>query len=212
MKDKYCYIFGAGEYYADERVAPDSFIIAADAGIQVCRQKGIVPDVIIGDFDSLGYDLEGENVIKLPKIKDDTDTLAAIRYALNKGYRRFVLYGCTGGRISHTLANIQSLSFLANRGAIGFLVDKCEVITATKGGFHFSSDYSGFLSVFAAESGTVVSEEGLKYTIDKQTIATDFPIGVSNEFIGKKACITVHSGTAVVVLEKQNEGVYFLWI
>ena len=210
MENKYCCIFGAGEYYGDEVIPPDSFVIAADGGVQACRQKGFEPDVIIGDFDSLGYDLEGSNVIKLPKMKDDTDTLAAIRFALNKGYKRFILFGCTGGRVSHTLANMQSLIFLAKQDAIGFLVDKCEVLTATKSGFHFDTHYGGFLSVFAAESDTVISEKGLKYSVKEQPISTDFPIGVSNEFIGKEAVITIHGGIAVVVIEKQNEGVFRL--
>ena len=203
MKEKICCIFGAGDYFGDETVPQQAFVIAADAGVKVCEKKGIKPDVIIGDFDSLGYALEGENIITLTKIKDDTDTLAAVRYGLEKGFTKFLLFGCTGGRLSHTAANVQTLTFIAKHGAIGFLADKEEVATVTCKGMHFDSKDTGFLSVFAAEGNVSLSESGLKYEIEAQTVTADFPIGVSNEFIGADAAVTVHRGAALLIIQKQ---------
>ena len=205
MEEKTCYIFGAGEYFGDEGIGDNAFVMAADAGITACRERDIVPDVIIGDFDSLGHLPHAENVIKLPVIKDDTDTLAAVRHGLEHGFGRFVFFGCTGGRLSHTLANVQTLNFLAKRGAIGFLHDKCEVLTATCKGMNFDSRHRGFLSVFAAESSAVISESGLKYTVEAQKITAAFPLGVSNEFIGQKAAVSIHTGTALLAIQKQDD-------
>ena len=210
MKEKICCILGAGEYFGDEIIPAAAFIIAADAGVNRCRQMGVEPDVIIGDFDSLGHEAAGKNVIKLPVMKDDTDTLAAVRYGLERGYKRFILFGCTGGRLSHTIANLQTLTFIAKRAGIGFLVDKEEVVTATCKGVHFDSDYHGFLSVFAAEGAAVISESGLKYTLDRENIDGAFPIGVSNEFCGVPAAVTVHEGTVWIAVEKKNKGVFTL--
>ena len=205
MEEKTCYIFGAGEYFGDEGIGDNAFVMAADAGITACRERDTVPDVIIGDFDSLGHLPHAENVIKLPVIKDDTDTLAAVRYGLKKGFAKFLLFGCTGGRLSHTAANVQTLTFIAKHGAIGFLADKEEVATATCKGMYFDSECQGFLSVFAAEGSVNLSESGLKYEIARQTVTADFPIGVSNEFIGTDAHITVHSGTALLIIQKQPD-------
>ena len=205
MEQRICCIFGAGDYFGDETVPQHAFVIAADAGVKACKKLGVTPDVIIGDFDSLGYALQGENIITLPKIKDDTDTLAAVRYGLKKGFAKFLLFGCTGGRLSHTAANVQTLTFIAKHGAIGFLADKEEVATATCKGMYFDSECQGFLSVFAAEGSVNLSESGLKYEIARQTVTADFPIGVSNEFIGTDAHITVHSGTALLIIQKQPD-------
>ena len=204
MGEKICCIFGAGEYFGTEKVPENAFIIAADAGIKVCTEKGLQPDLIIGDFDSLGHPLEGKNIIQLPVIKDDTDTLAAVKYGLEKGFKKFIFFGCTGGRLSHTVANIQTLTFLAKHGATGFLTDREEIATVTRKGFDFDEKNTGFLSVFALEGDAVISECGLKYTLEHGMIREDFPLGVSNEFIGEKAQITVHKGTVLIIFQKKK--------
>lgn len=204
MKQEFCVIMGAGEYYGDETIPPGAFIIAADGGLEQCKRLRMVPDVIIGDFDSLAGEAQGNNVIKLPKIKDDTDTVAAVKYALEQGFHKFLLLGCTGGRLSHTVANLQTLTFIAKHAGIGFLVDKTEVATATCKGMEFDSNYRGFVSVFAAEESVTLTQTGLKYTLQRQIVHAHFPLGVSNEFIGEKACIQVHEGCAWIVFEKPD--------
>ena len=204
MKKEFCCIFGAGDYFGYEKVPENSFVIAADAGIKKCEEKNIVPDLIIGDFDSLGYDLKGSTVIKLPKIKDDTDTLAAVKAGLERGYKNFLLFGCTGGRLSHTVANIQTLTYIAKHDGIGFLADKEELATVVCKGIDFDKEFSGFLSVFAAEGNVIISESGLKYEIEKEKLTADFPLGVSNEFVGKKAKIDVQKGSALIIFSVQK--------
>lgn len=204
MKKNTCCILGAGDYFGDEIIPEESFIIAADGGLKFCRQNKITPDVIIGDFDSLGFEAEGKNVIKLPVIKDDTDTMAAVKFGLNKGFKIFYIFGGTGGRLSHTVSNLQTLTFIAKNGGKGFLLDKEEIATVTNEGIAFNEKAVGFISVFSAEGEVTLSEEGLKYELDKATIKSDFPLGVSNEFIGKESKITIHKGTALIIFGKKE--------
>ncbi|MBQ6380021.1 MAG: thiamine diphosphokinase [Clostridia bacterium] len=202
MEQTLCCICGAGEYYGDETIPANAFVIAADGGLRFCRAQGTTPDVIIGDFDSLGFAAAGNNVIQLPVEKDDTDTLAAVKFALEKGYRRFWLLGCTGGRLSHTVANLQTLTYLAKRGAAGILFDKEEIATVTGTELAFTESAAGFLSVFAAEAAVTLSESGLQYPAKQMTFTADFPLGVSNAFTGAAARIEVHEGYALVVANK----------
>lgn len=201
--NKNCVIFGAGDYFGDESVPENSFVIAADGGVAACSEMGIKPDLIIGDFDSLGHIPEAENKIVLPKIKDDTDMIAAVKEGLKQKCKVFYLYGGTGGRVSHTLANIDALEYIKKHGAIGYLNDKEEVLTVISKGLNFYKDYKGYISVFAKGGDALISESGFKYELNKKLITSSFPLGVSNEFTGKDCVLTVHSGTVLVAVQKQ---------
>lgn len=87
-----------------------------------------------GDFDSLNDLPKGIPIHTFPVEKDDTDTMLAIKYGLKEGYRTFHLYGGTGGRPDHTLANLQALGFLAQAGATGYLYGKSYLFTALRNG------------------------------------------------------------------------------
>ena len=121
--DGICYIVGSrppGEIaLARGRAA---LVIAADGGLRHLEAQGLTADLIVGDFDSLGRVPEGDNILRHPVEKDDTDMLLAVRTGLDRGYRVFVLYGGLGGRLDHTYANLQVLNFLASRGASGGLL------------------------------------------------------------------------------------------
>ena len=160
-----CVIFCAAEFDAlAQPLEKEDFIIAADGGVRHLQTLGISADVILGDFDSLGYIPEGANVF--PVEKDDTDAMLAIRHGLKLGFREFIIYGGMGGsRPDHTMANLQSLQYLAERGARGYLVDKDYLVTVTKEEtVVFLPSAEGILSVFSAGSDAVgVTLEGLKY-------------------------------------------------
>ena len=106
-----CIIFGAGSYYGMERrPEPGDYIIAADGGWQYCKQEGIVPDLLLGDFDSLAVVPDFAHIHRVPVEKDDSDMMLAIKDGLAHGQREFHLYGGMGGaRSDHTLANMQSM-------------------------------------------------------------------------------------------------------
>ena len=105
-----CYIFGAGSYYGlSRRPAPGDTVIAADGGWRVCREEGIVPDLLLGDFDSLHTVPDFARIRRVPVEKDDTDMMLAIKEGLARGETAFHLYGGVGGRTDHTIANLQGL-------------------------------------------------------------------------------------------------------
>ncbi len=198
-----CRIVGAGQgfpSFAPIKKADGDLLIAADGGLAALEKLGIVPDVILGDFDSLGYAPTGDNVIRHPVEKDDTDMMLAIRLGLERGYRRFYLYGGAGGRLDHTLANLQALAFLATRGAAGYLFTDTETLTVIRNGaLHFAPQAAGLLSVFAMGGpANGVSITGLQYQLQNGTLTPDRPLGVSNHFVGQKATVSVTTGMLLV--------------
>jgi len=195
-----CYIIGAGSFYGLQTLpGAGDYLIAADGGYRRCCEAGLQPDLVIGDFDSMAEIPDREHVLRLPVEKDDTDMLAAIREGLRRGFRRFRLYGGTGGkRPEHTLANLQCLMFLAKRGARGWLYDDGTVCTVLRDGT-LRLQGSGDLSVFAMD-GPVrgLCLRGLKYTLEDGELTPDFPLGVSNSFLCETAEITVREGTLLI--------------
>ena len=135
MKKGICYVVGAGENYGlDFEPEKEDFVIAADAGLRYLEEIGIAADLIVGDFDTLQYIPQRENVLELPAEKDDTDMAIAIKEGIRAGYSVFHIYCGTGGRIDHTIANLQMLAYLSERGMQGFLFDRESVFTAVKEG------------------------------------------------------------------------------
>lgn len=200
-----CYIVGAGECtQLDIDRNTDDLIIAADGGLNYLGNADIIPDIIIGDFDSLGNIPEGENVIKLNPVKDITDMNAAVEIGIEKGYSEFHIYGACGGRIDHTLANIQLVASVASKNMKAFIHDGKTVITALCNGIiKFASDYNGYISVFAhSDECAGVSIKGLKYQLENSSLFNKFPLGVSNEFNGCESEISVKNGILILVYNK----------
>ncbi len=203
-----CYIFGAGSYYNDELPSfdPDDFIIAADGGYSFLEKHKVKPDLILGDFDSLGFvpEYKDTEIIKLNPVKDDTDLLYAVRKGIERDYNLFYFFGGTGGRTSHTISNIQTLTMLAKQGLKGFLYGDNEIFTViSNSSVSFSEESKGFISVFSIDTvSTGVYETGLKYTLDDYSMNNSFPVGVSNEFIGSSAQIRVTNGTLLIIFSR----------
>jgi len=200
-----CFVFGAGPPPdAPPEIAEHDFVIAADGGYLYTQSAGIPTRIVIGDFDSLGSDpgdlKDNPLVLRLPKEKDQTDTLAALKCGLERGFKVFHIYGGVGGRIDHTLANIQCLAYLLNHGARGYLHDGDVIITALRAGVWIAPRGDGVISVFAL-GGTAdgVCLRGLKYELDNVRLHTDYPLGVSNEFIGRPAYIGTERGDLLVI-------------
>lgn len=199
---KSCVIIGAGEFNAESFVLPpDSLLIAADAGFANFSQLGLTPDITVGDFDSLGSIPEGGKVIRLPVEKDDTDMSCAIKTACSEGCDVFHIYGGTGGRLDHTLANIQLLIGLSKSGIRAYLYGSDYIVTAiTDSTLRFGEKMKGIISVFSADSEAYgVYEKGLKYALDNAHLTNTFPVGVSNEFTGAQAEVSVKSGTLIII-------------
>lgn len=205
MTGSICYIVGASEPgRLDFTVRDGDFVIAADGGFAHLHEQGIVADLLVGDFDSLATIPERENIVVLDREKDDTDTFAAVREGMDRGYTSFCVYGGLGGRIDHTLANLQMLVWLSQKGLRGILAGPEEAITAiTNSHLSFPPRDGGVVSVFSAsERSSGVCLTGLKYELANTVLTSAFPLGVSNEFIGAESRITVADGTLIVVFPR----------
>ncbi len=203
---KSCIIFCAAEF--DGLIAPipaDALTIAADGGLAHTKALGLSPDVILGDFDSLGYVPEDSRVF--PVEKDDTDAMLAVRLGLERGCQEFLLYGAMDGpRLDHTMANFQTLAFLAEHNARGWLIGKDYIATvASREILDFDPCCTGILSCFCL--GTDITDltlEGLKYPLNHGTLTAAFPLGVSNHFVGEAARVTVGDGLLLLLWDRSN--------
>lgn len=212
---KKCILVCAGDFApVDFHKEEGDCIIAVDNGLTYLTEMGVLPDYCLGDFDSLLplgrqtlEEIQKEDpsrVVTLPVAKDDTDTMAAVRFGLKLGYLRFDLYGTLGGaRIAHTIANLQVLNFIRNNGAQGYLMDLNQMIflirNETK---EFHKGFAGRFSMFAVDPEIRgVTIRGMKYEVSDCTMTNDFPIGCSNEIEPERqAAVTVAEGTALVVV------------
>ena len=201
MSPPACFIFGAGPFFGlPVSPAPGDVVFAADGGYRHCQAAGLQPDLLLGDFDSLNDLPKGIPIHTFPVEKDDTDTMLAINYGLKEGYRTFHLYGGTGGRPDHTLANLQALGFLAQAGATGYLYGKSYLFTALRNGsLTLPARKEGIFSLFClGQEAQGVSIHGAQYPLDRVPVSPFFPIGVSNHFQGNPVTIQVETGCLLI--------------
>ena len=201
-----CLIFCAAGF--DGLAAPigkDDYLLAADGGLRHLEKLNLVPHGIIGDFDSLGYVPTGAEVF--PVEKDDTDAMLAARKGLELGYREFLFYGSLDGkRLDHTVSNFQTLQFLADRGATGYLVGQDYLVTVIREEtLEFPAQAQGILSLFClGPDAEGVTLENLHYPLTAGRLTSSFPLGVSNHFTGKPARVTVEKGSLLALWDRKN--------
>ena len=208
-----CVVIGAGDLTVGSiNVGEDDLVIAVDGGLNYCSVLEVEPDLILGDFDSVGEEQKmallelqkqiPDRVIALKPEKDDTDMLAALKMGLEFGYTSFQIYAATGGRLEHTIANIQCLLYLKNRDAVGYIMDGNGMIFVMQNEeVKLRNTLEGYLSMFSlGKTASGVTIKGMKYELDNYTLTNDFPIGISNEFIGEEALIRVVDGEVVCIL------------
>ena len=199
-------IFCAAEF--DELLEPlgsGDYLLAADGGLRHLEKLNLKPNGILGDFDSLGYTPEGAEVF--PVEKDDTDAMLAARKGLELGYREFLFYGALDGpRLDHTVANFQTLQFLADHGATGYLVGRDYLVTVVKNEtITFPKQAEGILSLFCLGADAKgVTIRGLHYELEDGTLMPGFPLGVSNHFTGKQATVEVKDGSLLALWDRKN--------
>ena len=200
-----CYIVGGGDFDIDRFYpAKDDCIIAADSGLVYIEEAGYHPNLIVGDFDSLGYRPKGNNIICHPIEKDDTDVALAVQVALEKGYRKLYLFGMGGGRLDHTLANLQLLTELCQKGVEAYcFCPDCTITALSQGELKFSDEYRGIISVFAADdNANDICLRGLKYTLENAVLRNNKALGVCNEFIGVPASVHVGEGVLWIIWQE----------
>ena len=205
-----CVILSAGPVEDSERLRPllktDDWFIAADGGGRLAAALGVKPAVLVADFDSsappdTGGDME---IVRLPMEKDWTDTQAAAMLALDRGYRDFLLLGCTGGRLDHTLANIAVLLYLLRRGADALMADERNFLRLYGPGRYRVERRAGYKLSLFPYGGEVegITVKNVRYPLEKARLTPDNSLGVSNEFLENPAEISFDKGVLMVFLSK----------
>ena len=200
-----CYIIGGGSFdgFFDE-IGKNDLVLAADRGYQLAKSENIKIDYIIGDFDS-SQRPDDINVIALSPIKDYTDTVAAIEFAKEKGFRDIVIYGGLGGRESHTISNIRTIFHYKKQGINIKLKSKAKEIFVVNDNFSYTYDgHDFYVSIFSLNDKTKLTIKGLYYELEDYPMKIDDALGVSNETKKENFEIKVKDGAVVVVFEDKD--------
>lgn len=196
-----CYLVGAGDFFGMPSPDPTDLVIAADGGYDSLISHGVRCDLLIGDLDSISERPNGVELLLHPKEKDETDMYLAYLEGVRRGYSHFEVYGGTGGREDHTLANYALLLYAARRGAIMRMHGERSVATVTVGTPVTLKGKPGeTFSVFAFggdASGVTIS--GAKYEVGGVELKAEFPLGVSNELASDAVSIS-HTGGALLII------------
>ncbi|MDE5549537.1 MAG: thiamine diphosphokinase [Clostridia bacterium] len=210
---KHCILVGGGNFCEKEfircredfEVSQEEYaVVAVDSGYEYIKEISKVA-CIVGDFDSLGYVPDNIPIVKHDPVKDYTDMSLAIEYMKNQGYDSFVIFGGLGGRLDHTLANLQmahgffkggsiSITFIDSEHDVRFISDTY-IIKDGKAGQTFS--------LFAFDKCSGVNVSGAKYNLKDHTLTNTFPLGVSNEFVGGECQISVKEGFLIYIQVKK---------
>lgn len=208
-----CVLIGAMECRAElSLIAEDDYVILLDGGYR--NKDAVKADLILGDFDSLGYIPEEENVLTYPVQKDDTDMMLAVKVGIQKGFHDFLLLGGIGGRLDHTIANIQTLAYLKSLGKRAMMVgDGQQIVLLKNETYVLKPQKQGIVSVFAyGGKARGVTISGLLYEVTDATITPEFPLGVSNHYRANEEddkntwpSITVEDGMLLLITTNKEE-------
>ncbi|MBR5203092.1 MAG: thiamine diphosphokinase [Clostridia bacterium] len=200
-----CVIIGGGDCSTEilkKNILIDDFIICADGGFDIANECGIIPDLLIGDFDSIKAIPENMTMITLPVEKDVTDTVAAFNEGVKLGFKSFVLLCGTGGRFEHTFANI---SLMANASKSGFafeiIDDKHIFRSITNSSIKIEQKPSKQVSVFAyGDRADGVTLNGFHYSLFDYTLDPfNGALGTSNDIVEDYGEISVQNGTLIII-------------
>lgn len=205
-------IVGNGEETAKsiiEKLKYD-YIICADGGLEKVSNYGIVPDIIIGDFDSVDANVlkQYENRVlieKFPSEKDFTDMELAVEFAVSKGYNNIILTGASGTRLDHTLGNIMlmekyykegvNISIIDNNNEMKIISDNAELFIEYKEGYYIS-----IIPITEYIQGLYL--EGFKYNLNNVNVQRGSTLCISNQIKDNKGRITLRKGNAIVIISK----------
>ena len=208
---KKCLIISGGKYFRPSFIDGfEGFVIACDLGLDHANKMGLVPGIVIGDFDSVSDD--GKKMIdetkieciKHPSIKDDTDTALAVKHALSQGYKDIMIICAFAGRTDHFLGNITAARYGAERGAVIRMEDEATKITVFSKCSVSLNRIEGFsLSVFSlTDECRGVSIKGAKYELENAVLKGDLTLGVSNEFVDDTVTVSVDAGVLMCVMAR----------
>ncbi len=187
----------------------DSILIACDKGLNYVYGAGLVPDVILGDFDSVDvevldyYKAMGKELFTYPVRKDSTDTELGIIMALEKGAEDIVLLGCSGTRLDHTLANIQIMLPLLKKGIRARLIDEHNIVELVDSQLLIENKKGSYISLLPlTQKVEGITSEGLDYPLDNMDIDMGTSLTVSNVVVADKASVTVKKGVIISIIAR----------
>lgn len=197
-----------------KQIKPDC-IIGVVKGLEFCYRNHVIPDWILGDFDSISkevidwYREQQEIPIRQYKPeKDDTDTRLGMELALKLGSDKIFLLGATGGRLDHYMGNLQSLLITARKEKEGWILDEQNAITVRKAGkicIHKEEQFGKYVSFFSmGDEVTGLSLTGFQYPLDDYTLKNSDGIAVSNQLSDDCGIIEFETGYLMMVLSKDR--------
>lgn len=191
----------------------DDYIICADGGYALAEAAGITPDLVIGDFDSYEGSISQEiNIIRVAAEKDDTDTMLCLKTGIEKGFEEFIICGGIGGRLDHTIANLQCLAYAVDCGKKLWIYSGADTITMIEGS-RLQIDHCKELksmgyrvSLFSySNECTGVCISGVFYPLNNAILKNNFPLGISNEFLEDQITISNSTGKLMIIMSKEGK-------
>lgn len=182
-------------------LSDDDFFIFCDSGLFHEQALGFHPDLIVGDFDSHPTPKTDIETICLPREKDDTDTVFAVKEAISRGFRDFILIGVCGARLDHTLGNVSILLMLHSKGFSGKIIDDfSEMVIVDSNPQYIDESFSYFSLLNIDGNCGGVYERNAKFPLEDSVITPEYQYGISNEVIpGKVAEVAVLKGRALLI-------------
>lgn len=179
----------------------DDFYICCDSGLKHREKLGIIPNLIVGDFDSYKNPHMDVETIILPCEKDDTDTVFAVKEALSRGFQDFLLVGVIGGRLDHTLGNVSLLLMLDAQGKEAMALDdfsEMQIVSDQPVQIEDCYAYFSLLNISGTAQGITI--KNAKYPLAEAEISCEYQYGISNEVLpGKYAVVTVKQGRLLLI-------------
>lgn len=200
-----CLIVSGGQFSKVKIENHYDLVIACDKGYQYAKKLGLKVDIVVGDFDSMAEPKRKVFVIAVPKVKDDTDTGLAIKYAVRNGYKDIDIICALGKRIDHEIANLSLLKYIAENGARGQILSQDAIIIVVKDKLvKIKRVKDRYISIFSmSDRSSIEYIRGTKYDVKNITLKNGFPLGVSNEFKDSFAKIKIKKGIVMICVVKK---------
>jgi thiamine pyrophosphokinase len=200
--------FGFYKQYLEEH--PFDAIFCADGGIKTALKLGIVPDVLLGDFDSvtreeIHYLKDKIKIMPFEKRKDYTDIHLCIKYAIENHFYQITLFGVLGTRADHSLTNIYLLKYAMDNGVNAKIVNEYNEIFLLNDFIKLHGVKDKTISVLPyTDKIEGINLKGMGYPLKDATMVKENPYGVSNYAVEDTVEISISSGTAVIVITQDN--------
>ena len=202
---KRCVIVGGADIqnyaFIREKLCADGYVVFCDSGLKHLEHLQVLPSLIVGDFDSHENPHLDVETIVLPCEKDDTDTVYAVKEAINRGFDDFLLIGVVGARLDHTLGNVSILLYLDSLGKKGSIIDdysEMEIVSDEPVSICDQYSFFSLLNITGCAKGITIT--GAKYPLDGGEITCEYQYGISNEVLpGRTAQVAVASGKLLLI-------------